>query len=144
MPSPWQECSMPKRECQCRKGEPLVEIALSSTLGNPARRQGNVVLQESLKCEIISVTKHALEGQGGAKMLAIAYVLIETIAGRTGQALQALRGVKGITSVDAVTGQYNIIAIVHGSDPNDIGRLVREIDAVDGVTRIDTCMVEAG
>ncbi len=77
-------------------------------------------------------------------MHAKAYVLIETTVGRTGQVLAALRGRPGITTVDAVTGPYDIITVIEGSDINEIGQIVlNQIHGVEGITRTITCPVIA-
>ncbi len=71
-----------------------------------------------------------------------AYILIETTVGRTAQVLQTLRGRPGIVAVDAVTGPYDIIAIIEGKDLNEIGRVVlNSVHGVEGITRTITCPV---
>lgn len=73
-------------------------------------------------------------------MSAKAYVLIETTVGRAAQVLQALRGRPGITMIDAVTGPYDVIAVVEGKDINEIGHIVlNQVHSVEGITRTVTC-----
>ncbi|MBI2862939.1 MAG: Lrp/AsnC ligand binding domain-containing protein [Chloroflexi bacterium] len=73
-----------------------------------------------------------------------AYVLIQTTAGRTGQAFQTLRGRPGLVAVDAVTGPYDIIATVEGKDVDEIGRIVlSQIQNVEGISRTVTCVAVA-
>ncbi len=75
-------------------------------------------------------------------MPAKAYVLIATAGGRTGQVLAAIRSRPGVTAADAVTGPYDIIAVVEGQDLNEIGRIVLDrVHAVEGITRTTTCPV---
>ncbi len=53
-----------------------------------------------------------------------AYVLIEVGVGKTRDVITALRQVDGVTSVEAVTGPYDVIAILEGKDINSVGDLV--------------------
>ncbi len=74
-----------------------------------------------------------------------AYVLIETVAGKTKGVKKALTKVKSaratVTALDAVTGPYDFIAVVEGASLDAIGNLVTEsIGAIDGVTRTTTCV----
>jgi len=68
-----------------------------------------------------------------------AYILVEAGIGRTNDALKALQKVPGVRSVDAVTGPYDIIAVVEGDDLNAIGSLVTgKIHPIGGITRTVT------
>ncbi len=57
-------------------------------------------------------------------MAARAYVLIETSVGKTKDVALALRKVKGVQEANAVTGPYDVIAVVEGADLNAVGNLV--------------------
>lgn len=75
-------------------------------------------------------------------MEAKAYVLIEAESGRVADVLTTLRTIEGMSAVDAVTGPYDIVAVVQTPDPRQIGRLVmNEIQAVEGIKRTVTCIV---
>lgn len=75
-------------------------------------------------------------------MDAKAYVLIEAESGRVSEVLAALRAIPGMSAADAVTGPYDIVAILQTPDPRQIGRLVmNEIQGVEGVKRTVTCIV---
>ena len=74
-------------------------------------------------------------------MAAKAFVLIETAVGRSKEVVAALKELKGVTSVDAVTGPYDVIAIVQCETLNDIGDLVTEkIHPIPGISRTVTCL----
>jgi DNA-binding Lrp family transcriptional regulator len=74
-------------------------------------------------------------------MHAKAYVLIEAESGKVADVINTLKAVEGITATDAVTGPYDIIAVIETPDPRDVGRLViHEIHPVDGVKRTVTCL----
>lgn len=74
-------------------------------------------------------------------MTARAFVLIETAVGKTKGVFTSLQKLEGIKSVDAVTGPYDIIAVVEQEDLNTIGELVTsKIHPVSGITRTVTCL----
>ncbi|MBI2830128.1 MAG: Lrp/AsnC ligand binding domain-containing protein [Chloroflexi bacterium] len=74
-------------------------------------------------------------------MAAKAFVLMETAVGKNREVTQALKQIKGVTSVDAVTGPYDIIAVIEGNSLNDIGELVTgKIHPIPGITRTVTCL----
>ena len=79
-------------------------------------------------------------------MAARAYVLIETSVGKTKDVVLALRKVRGMKEVNAVTGPYDVIAVVEGADLTAVGNLVAdEIHPVGGIERTVTCLaVELG
>ena len=74
-------------------------------------------------------------------MAAKAFVLIETAVGKTKEVASALRQIKGVKSVDAVTGPYDVIAIIEAETLNDIGDIVTEkIHPTTGISRTVTCL----
>ncbi len=63
-----------------------------------------------------------------------AFVLILTEMGQVGNVLRTLRDRKGIEEVDAITGPYDIIATLSGSDTNEIANIVvNTIHSVGGI-----------
>ena len=74
-------------------------------------------------------------------MSAKAFVLIETAVGKNKEVVAALSQLEGVKSVDAVTGPYDVIAVVEGKNLNDIGDLVTgKIHPIAGITRTVTCL----
>ena len=74
-------------------------------------------------------------------MAAKAFVLIETAVGKTKDVISILNKSEGIKTVDAVTGPYDIIAVVEGEDLNAIGSMVtNKIHPIPGVNRTVTCL----
>ncbi len=70
-----------------------------------------------------------------------AYILIETAVGKSRDVADALRSLAGIENVDAVTGPYDIIAIVAAPDLNAVGDLVTsQIHTINGIVRTVTCL----
>jgi DNA-binding Lrp family transcriptional regulator len=71
-----------------------------------------------------------------------AFVLIETVVGRSKEVVTALKQLDGIKSVDTVTGPYDVIATIEGETLNDIGDLVTaKIHPIAGISRTVTCLV---
>ena len=71
-----------------------------------------------------------------------AYILIQAEVGRADGVAVAIEGIEGITSVAAVSGPYDLIAMIQADDIDDLGRLVMgEIHPVQGITRTITCPV---
>ncbi len=70
-----------------------------------------------------------------------AFVLIETGVGKTRDVVAIVRGVSEVASVDAVTGPYDIIAILEAPDLSAVGDVVTgRIHTVPGVVRTVTCL----
>ena len=70
-----------------------------------------------------------------------AYVLIETSVGKSRDVAAQLRAVAGVETVDAVTGPYDIIAVVAATDLNSVGDLVTShIHTISGIVRTVTCL----
>jgi len=70
-----------------------------------------------------------------------AYVLIETVGGKSKDVADALRRVSGIAAADVVTGPYDVIAVAQGPDANSIGRLVlNEVRGIPGISKTMTCL----
>jgi len=74
-------------------------------------------------------------------MTAKAFVLIEATMGKTKEVVTGLAEVRGVESVDAVTGPYDVIAVVEMPDVDALGDLVtKHIHSVSGVARTVTCL----
>ena len=70
-----------------------------------------------------------------------AYILIETSVGKSRGVADSLRSLQGVQTVDAVTGPYDIIAVVGAPDLNAVGDLVTsEIHTINGIVRTVTCL----
>ncbi len=74
-------------------------------------------------------------------MAAKAFILIETVVGRTKQVASTLQQLKGVKSADCVTGPYDLIAVVEGENLYEIGVLITDkIHPVAGIARTVTCL----
>lgn len=70
-----------------------------------------------------------------------AYILIETAVGKSKAVASELVGLSGVETVDAVTGPYDIIAVVAAPDLNSVGDLVSSrIHTIGGIARTVTCL----
>lgn len=71
-----------------------------------------------------------------------AYVLIQAEVGQAARVANEVAEVDGVGSVVAVTGPYDVIAMVEAASIDDLGRMVvSRIQGVKGITRTLTCPV---
>jgi len=74
-------------------------------------------------------------------VVAKAFILMETVVGKSRDVVAELEKVQGIKTVNAVTGPYDVIAVVEENSINEIGDLVTEkIHPVPGIYRTVTCL----
>ena len=74
--------------------------------------------------------------------MAKAFILIETVVGRTKEVDAGLQRLEGVKSVDTVTGPYDVIVIIEGETLNEIGDIVTDkIHPIAGISRTVTCLV---
>ncbi len=76
-------------------------------------------------------------------MSARAYVLIETSVGKTKDVVLGIRklNLEGVKEVNVVTGPYDVIVVVEGTDLTAISNLVTsKIPTVGGIAKTITCM----
>jgi DNA-binding Lrp family transcriptional regulator len=68
-------------------------------------------------------------------------VLINASPGRTLELVERLRDVPTIQDADAITGEYDIVAICEAQDLEALGTLiVGEIQQLEGVFKTTTCL----
>ena len=61
---------------------------------------------------------------------------------RAGRVARDLRRLPGIISTDPVTGPYDVVARVEGSDLDDLGNVVAiHVQGIEGITRTLTCVI---
>jgi DNA-binding Lrp family transcriptional regulator len=75
-----------------------------------------------------------------------AYVLIESAVGKANTVAEGVTKLKfpdaKVASVDAVTGPFDVIALLESDDLDKLGRAITDgIQRVDGVQRTTTCLV---
>ncbi len=70
-----------------------------------------------------------------------AYILIETSVGSSKTVSDKLRKISSVVRVDAVTGPYDIIAVINAPDLTAVGDLITsQIHVIDGIVRTITCL----
>lgn len=70
-----------------------------------------------------------------------AFILIEAQVGRVRAVCDALRSIEGIRFADAVTGNFDIIVLVEGTNMAAIAELVTaKMQSVRGVLHTITCV----
>ena len=70
-----------------------------------------------------------------------AYVLIEAQVGKSRDVAAALRSLPGVPSVDIITGDFDIIALVEAPDMVSMADLVTgKLQSIQGVIRTITCV----
>ena len=68
------------------------------------------------------------------------FVLLETAPGKVGEVSASIKQFNGVRSVDAVSGPYDIIAVVEAEDLTELGVIVTTMIApVSGVSRWVVC-----
>jgi len=73
--------------------------------------------------------------------MARAFVLIETMVGQTREVAAGLKNLKGVQAVDAVTGPYDVIAVIEAETLSEIGDIVTQIiHPISGISRTVTCL----
>ena len=75
-----------------------------------------------------------------------AYVLIESAVGKANTVAEGVKKLRfddaDVTSVDAVTGPFDVIALLESDDLDKLGRAITDgIQQVEGVQRTTTCLV---
>jgi DNA-binding Lrp family transcriptional regulator len=79
-------------------------------------------------------------------MIMRAYILIEAAVGKTKTVGEGVTKLKfadtKVISVDAVTGPFDVIALLEADDLDQLGQAITDgIQQVDGVQRTTTCLV---
>lgn len=75
-------------------------------------------------------------------MVATAFILVTVAHGTARKVYDKLAKIPGVVQVNAISGPYDIITIVQGSDFNSIGNLViNKIQPIEGIERTLTCNV---
>ena len=70
-----------------------------------------------------------------------AYILIETVVGRTTEVAQALSKMGEMKRVDPVTGPYDIVAVVEAKDFPALGDLIsEELHQISGIAKTVSCL----
>ncbi len=75
-------------------------------------------------------------------MVATAYILITVAHGTAQKVYDQLSSIPGVAKVNAISGPYDIVALLQGADFNAIGNIIiNKIQPIDGIERTITCNV---
>jgi DNA-binding Lrp family transcriptional regulator len=80
-------------------------------------------------------------GENYAADLVRAHVLIEVDQKITGQAHAALKNMHKVTALYAISGAYDMIAIVEAHSTGELSRLLDEIADLDGIARTNSSVL---
>jgi len=73
------------------------------------------------------------------------FVLLETAPGKAGEVSASIKQANGVRSADAVSGHYDVIAVVEAEDFTELGEIVTTMIApVSGVSRWVVCATLSG
>ena len=71
-----------------------------------------------------------------------AYVLIETMPGKSRDVVAQVRALAGVVAADRVTGPYDVVVVLETETLDQIGQtLTHHIHTISGVMRTVTCIV---
>jgi DNA-binding Lrp family transcriptional regulator len=75
-------------------------------------------------------------------MVASAYILFTVTHGSARKVFDRLSSIPGVVRVNAISGPYDLIALLQGADFSAIGKIIIDkIQPIDGIERTITCNV---
>ena len=78
-------------------------------------------------------------------MINRAYVLIETVVGRSREVAIELQEWDWVEFAERVTGPYDIIAMAEGPTLSDVERMISDgLGCIDGIIRVVVCPISSG
>ena len=83
----------------------------------------------------------SIAGTLGKGAIVRAYILIEAVIGRARDVARTLSSSPQVTECYLVTGPFDVIAVIEGTDANEIGSAVTSnVHGTPGVARTVTCL----
>ena len=75
-------------------------------------------------------------------MVVQAYILVQTVVGRSSDVSTAIRRISGVTLAEDVTGPYDVVVRAEAASMDELGSLViKRVQSVPHITRTVTCPV---
>ncbi len=75
-------------------------------------------------------------------MVVQAYILVQTVVGRSTEVMTEIRRIAGVTLAEDVTGPYDVVVRAEAPTMDELGALVlKRVQSVPGITRTVTCPV---
>ena len=69
-----------------------------------------------------------------------AYILISTDAGKPWKVAESTLQIDGVKTAHAVTGPFDVVAFVECTNIDELGKLLEEIHAINGVLKTQTAI----
>ena len=74
-----------------------------------------------------------------------AYVLIDAEKGQSSSVVIELSQKPGVLAADVIWGPHDVVAMVEADDIEKLIHLIQcDISLIDGIARIDTCLIVTG
>jgi DNA-binding Lrp family transcriptional regulator len=70
-----------------------------------------------------------------------AYIFINAMRGQSLAVSEALSAVPGVQGADAITGDYDVIAVVESRDLAELRATMAGVQGMEGILKTTTCMV---
>ena len=75
-------------------------------------------------------------------MVVQAYILVQTVVGRSTEVRTEISRISGVTLAEDVTGPYDVVVRAEAASMDELGALVlKRVQSVPGITRTVTCPV---
>ena len=75
-------------------------------------------------------------------MVVQAYILVQTVVGKSTEVMTEIRRISGVTLAEDVTGPYDVVVRAEAPTMDELGTLVlKRVQSVPGITRTVTCPV---
>ena len=75
-------------------------------------------------------------------MVVQAYILVQTVVGRSTEVRTEISRITGVTLAEDVTGPYDVVVRAEAPTMDELGALVlKRVQSVPGITRTVTCPV---
>ncbi|SDU85824.1 AsnC family protein [Microlunatus sagamiharensis] len=75
-------------------------------------------------------------------MVVQAYILVQTVVGRSTEVRTEISRISGVTLAEDVTGPYDVVVRAEAATMDELGALVlKRVQSVPGITRTVTCPV---
>lgn len=75
-------------------------------------------------------------------MVVQAYILVQTVVGKSTEVRTEISRISGVTLAEDVTGPYDVVVRAEAATMDELGALVlKRVQSVPGITRTVTCPV---
>lgn len=82
-------------------------------------------------------------GPGHQRRMIRAQMMIKVVPKHTGETEKALARFTGLTALHAISGEYDMLAMLEAEDPEQLNTLMDEIGMLEGVARTNSSIILA-